>query len=146
MTKGEIVIIGATTEAEYNKHIMTDKAFARRFRKILVQEPTKEETINILKNIKPEYDTFFSKEFKEEAIRLSDEIGNKKAAMQLGIPYYTLADWRNRSKHKPKETVTMSEDELRIRNRELERENAELREANNILKDALGFFAKDRKK
>ena len=43
-------------------------------------------------------------------------------------------------------TVKMSEEELRIRNRELERENAELREANNILKDALGFFAKDRKK
>lgn len=61
----------------------------------------------------------YSKEFKEEAIRLSDEIGNKKAAAQLGIPYYTLADWRNHSKHKPKETVTMSEDELRIRNREL---------------------------
>ena len=40
----------------------------------------------------------------------------------------------------------LSEEELRIRNRELERENAELREANNILKDALGFFAKDRKK
>ncbi len=38
----------------------------------------------------------------------------------------------------------MSEDEFRIRNRELEKENAELREANNILKDALGFFAKDR--
>ena len=88
----------------------------------------------------------YSKEFKEEAIRLSDEIGNKKAAAQLGIPYYTLADWRNRSKHNPKETETMSEDELRIRNRELERENAELREANNILKDALGFFAKDRKR
>ena len=44
----------------------------------------------------------YSKEFKEEAIRLSDEIRNKKAAMQLGIPYYTLADWHNRSKHKPK--------------------------------------------
>ena len=40
----------------------------------------------------------------------------------------------------------MSEDELRIRNRELEKENAELRKANNILKDALGFFAKDRKR
>ena len=64
----------------------------------------------------------YSKEFKEEAIRLSDEIGNKKAAAQLGILYYTLADWRNRNKHKPKETETMSEDELRIRNRELERE------------------------
>ena len=90
--------------------------------------------------------SIYSKEFKEEAIRLSDEIGNKKAAAQLGIPYYTLADWRNRSKHKPKEVQVLSEEELRIRNRELERENAELREANNILKDALGFFANDRKK
>ena len=88
----------------------------------------------------------YSKEFKEEAIRLSDEIGNKKAAAQLGIPYYTLADWRNSSKHPKKDSVTLSEEELRIRNRELERENAELREANNILKDALGFFAKDRRK
>ena len=34
----------------------------------------------------------YSKEFKEEAIRLSDEIGNKKAAAQPGLPYYTLAD------------------------------------------------------
>ena len=52
----------------------------------------------------------YSKEFKEEAIRLSDEIGNKKAAAQLGIPYYTLADWRNHSKHKPKGTKPMSEE------------------------------------
>ena len=37
----------------------------------------------------------YSKEFKEEAIRLSDEIGNKKAAAQLGLPYYTLANRRN---------------------------------------------------
>lgn len=88
----------------------------------------------------------YSKEFKAEAIRLSDEIGSKKAAEQLGIPYYTLADWRNNSKHKPKEITPMSDAELRARCLELERENAELKEANNILKDALGFFAKDRKK
>ena len=47
--------------------------------------------------------------------------------------------------HKPKEPE-LSNTELKIRNRELERENAELRQANEILKDALGFFAKDRKK
>ena len=89
----------------------------------------------------------YSEEFKKEAIRLSDEIGNKKAAAQLGIPYYTLADWRNHSKHKPKEPeAELSAVELKIRYRELERENAELRVANEILKDALGFFAKDRKK
>ena len=74
----------------------------------------------------------YSKEFKEEALKLSDEIGVKKAAQQLGIAYYTLAE--------------LSAEEQTIRIRELERENAELRTANDILKDALGFFAKDRKK
>lgn len=36
----------------------------------------------------------YEKSFKEEAVRLSDEIGVKKAAEQLGVPYYTLADRR----------------------------------------------------
>ena len=88
----------------------------------------------------------YRKEFKEEAVRLSDEIGVKKAAAQLGIPYYTLADWRYRRKEKTKESSAMTDDELRVRNLELEKENAELRQANEILKDALVFFAKDRKK
>ena len=38
----------------------------------------------------------YSKEFKEEALKLSDEIGVKKAATQLGLKYYTLADWRSK--------------------------------------------------
>ena len=41
----------------------------------------------------------YEKSFKEEAVRLSDEIGVKKAAEQLGVPYYTLADWRQQRKH-----------------------------------------------
>ena len=92
--------------------------------------------------------TIYSKEFKQEALRLSDEIGVKQAAVQLGIPYYTLTDWRKDKKPKAstKDAPQMNEEELRIRNRELEKENAELKQANDILKDALGFFAKDRKK
>ena len=90
--------------------------------------------------------TNYSKEFKEETLRLSDEIGVKKAASQLGIPYYTLEDWRQNRKSRQANSSAMSDDEMRIRNRELEKENAELRKANEILKDALGFFAKDRKK
>ena len=70
--------------------------------------------------------TTYSKEIKEEAIRLSDEIGNKKVAAQLGIPYYTLADWRNHSKHKPKETTPMSEEELRIRNIGIEKQFSQI--------------------
>ena len=38
----------------------------------------------------------YSKEFKEEALKLSDDIGLKKAAQQLGIQYYTLSDWRSK--------------------------------------------------
>ena len=93
----------------------------------------------------------YSNEFKAQAIQLSDEVGTKKAAAQLGIPYFTLADWRNRVREKIEGTVSgseptrpLTEQELRIR--ELEKENAELRNANEILKDALGFFAKDRRK
>ena len=87
----------------------------------------------------------YSKEFKEEALKLSDEIGVKKAAQQLGIAYYTLVDWRSIRRNVPP-AKTLSAEEQSIRIRELEREVSELRTANDILKDALGFFAKDRKK
>ncbi|MGN8888839.1 transposase, partial [Dysosmobacter sp. HCP28S3_G4] len=43
----------------------------------------------------------YSKEFKEEALKLSDEIGVKNAANQLGIAYYTLADWRSIRRNRP---------------------------------------------
>jgi transposase len=93
----------------------------------------------------------YDKQFKGEAVRLSDEVGVKKAAEQLGIPYYTLADWRSqRKQHGDRAYVgsgrTYSEAGKTQHEIELERENTELRRANEILKDALGFFAKDRKK
>ena len=89
----------------------------------------------------------YSKEFKEEAIKISDEIGRKKAAQQLGIQYYTLSDWRSKRNADIKaQKNQMSDEEANKRILELERENSELRKANDILKDALGFFAKDRKK
>ena len=59
--------------------------------------------------------------------------------------YFTLADWRSIRRNTPPAKPLSAEEQI-IRIRELERENAELRTANDILKDALGFFAKDRKK
>lgn len=87
----------------------------------------------------------YNRGFREEAVKLSNEIGVKDAAKQLGIPYYTLTDWRS-SRRQPKPEVVPSKEEQNRRIQELEKENAELRNANEILKDALGFFAKDRKK
>lgn len=87
----------------------------------------------------------YDKEFKEQAVTLSDEIGVKNAASQLGVPYYTLADWRSARKHsKTAEAAPVTDMEARIK--ELEKQNRELKQANEILKDALGFFAQDRKK
>ena len=71
----------------------------------------------------------YSKEFKEEALKLSDEIGVKKAAQQLGVAYYTLADWRSIRRNTPP-AKTLSAEEQTIRIRELERENAELSSIN----------------
>ena len=93
----------------------------------------------------------YDKSFKEEALKLSDEIG-VKAAAQRGIPYNTLSGWRNNRKkfgpgfycgsgHK-----RMSADPIGQKIRELEKENAELKHANEILQEALGFFAQRRKK
>lgn len=87
----------------------------------------------------------YSREFKEEALKLSDEIGVKNAAKQLGVAYYTLADWRSIRRNRPP-AKALSAEEQGIRICELEREVSELRTANDILKDALGFFAKDRRK
>jgi len=85
----------------------------------------------------------YSKEFREEAIMLSDEIGPKKAAQQLGINYATLIDWRKKKKTKVEKQQIIGETKTV---EELQKEIAELKKANEILKDALGFFALDRKK
>lgn len=85
----------------------------------------------------------YNKEFREEAISLSDEIGPKKAAQQLGINYATLIDWRKKRKIKTDKQQSTAEPKTV---EELQKEIAELKKANDILKDALGFFALDRKK
>ena len=85
----------------------------------------------------------YSSEFREEAISLSDEIGPKKAAQQLGINYATLIDWRKKRKTKTEKEKSTAEPKTV---EELQKEIAELKKANDILKDALGFFALDRKK
>lgn len=89
----------------------------------------------------------YKKEFKEEAIKLSDEIGLKKASAQLGIEYYTLAEWRKSRNTKAKEPINqLTDEEANKRIKELEKELNEVKQANEILKDALGFFVKDRKR
>ena len=90
--------------------------------------------------------TQYTKEFREQAILLSDEIGVKKAAEQLGVVYSTLVDWRKLRNSMKKEKAAVSTESLTEREKKLMKEIAELKEANEILKDAMNFFVRDRRK
>lgn len=76
LAKGEISIIGATTLEEYRKHIEKDAALERRFQPVIVDEPSVDESIEILKGVKQYYEKFhrvvISDEVAEQAVRLSE--------------------------------------------------------------------------
>jgi ATP-dependent Clp protease ATP-binding subunit ClpC len=68
LSRGELQCIGATTLDEYRKHIESDAALERRFQQIIVDEPTIEETIEILQGIKVPYQEHHNVEITDEAI------------------------------------------------------------------------------
>ncbi len=76
LARGELQCIGASTLDEYRQYIEKDGALDRRFQKVLVDPPSQEDTIFILKNIQPKYEEFHNVLYSEEAItacvRLSD--------------------------------------------------------------------------
>jgi ATP-dependent Clp protease ATP-binding subunit ClpC len=99
LARGEIQCIGATTFDEYKKNIEKDGALVRRFQKIILQEPTLPETIDILNNLKESYENFHrveytenvietivnlskryitDKQFPDKAIDILDELGSEK--------------------------------------------------------------------
>ncbi len=69
LSKGEIQVIGATTIEEYRKHIEKDSALERRFQTVMVDEPTVEETIEILKGIKGYYENYHCVKITDDIIR-----------------------------------------------------------------------------
>ncbi len=68
LSRGEIQVIGATTLEEYRKHIESDAALERRFQPVRVEEPSVEETIQILHGIKERYEQHHSLKITDEAI------------------------------------------------------------------------------
>lgn len=69
LAKGEIQVIGATTLDEYRKYIEKDSALERRFQPVIVNEPSVEETIEILKGIKGYYEEYHNVKISDEVIR-----------------------------------------------------------------------------
>jgi ATP-dependent Clp protease ATP-binding subunit ClpC len=80
LSRGELQVIGATTLDEYRKHIESDSALERRFQPIIVEEPTIDETIDILRGVRPAY---------EEHHRLNITDDALEAAARLSARYVT---------------------------------------------------------
>ena len=76
LTDGKIKFIGATTDSEYRKFFEKDSALSRRFQKIDVSEPSKEETLLILKNIAKNYESFHKVKYTEEALQSAIELSS----------------------------------------------------------------------
>lgn len=80
LARGELQVIGATTLDEYQKYIEKDAALERRFASIHVEEPTAEESIHILKGLRPHYEAHHKVEITDEAV---------ESAVHLSVRYIT---------------------------------------------------------
>lgn len=78
LSRGDITIIGATTQDEYRNNILKDPALSRRFNEVVVNEPSAEDTIAILKGIKEKYEQHHAVEIPDNVI---------KACVELSIQY-----------------------------------------------------------
>lgn len=79
LARGELQVIGATTIAEYRKTIEKDGALARRFQSVLVEEPTAEQTMEILRGLRPRYE-------QHHEMVIAD--GALEAAVRLSVRYF----------------------------------------------------------
>ncbi len=70
LSRGEIQCIGATTLSEYRKNIEKDTALERRFQPVLIEEPTMQETVEILDGIKKHYEDFHNVTYSDDVVRI----------------------------------------------------------------------------
>ena len=77
LSRGELQVIGATTLDEYRKHIESDAALERRFQPIFVEEPSPEETIEILRGIRPAYEAHHQLSILDEALESATSLSTR---------------------------------------------------------------------
>ena len=77
LSRGEIQVIGATTLEEYRKYVEKDSALERRFQSIIIEEPSVDDTIEIIKGLKPKYEEHHKLRISDEAIIAATELSYK---------------------------------------------------------------------
>ena len=154
LARGELRAIGATTLTEYQKHIEKDKALERRFQKVIIDEPTNEDSISILRGLKERYETYHRVRIRDEAIvnavELSDRYVTERylpdkaidlideacAKLRLEMDSYpeTLDELERRVKQLEIEKQAMKQEENDEQLSKLNEELAELQDERNKVK------------
>jgi ATP-dependent Clp protease ATP-binding subunit ClpB len=128
LARGELRCIGATTLDEYRKHIEKDAAFARRFQPVLVGEPSVEDTIAILRGLKPRYEAHHGVRIQDGALvnaaRLSDRYISDRFLPDKAIDLLDEASSKLRIEN---DSMPTELDELRRRIMQLEIEREALK-------------------
>ncbi len=150
LSRGEIQVIGATTLDEYRKYIEKDSALERRFQTVIVDQPSIEETIEIIKGLKPKYEEHHKLIISDEAIVAATELSSKfiterflpdkaidiidEAASKVRLNVSTLPPEGKELDRQLKAIIKEKEDA--IRNQEFERAS-DLRDDEADLKDKI---------
>jgi len=77
LSRGEIQVIGATTLDEYRKYVEKDSALERRFQSVIIEEPSVDETIQIIKGLRPKYEEHHKLIISDDAIVASTKLSSK---------------------------------------------------------------------
>lgn len=77
LARGEIQLVGATTLKEYRKFIEKDAALERRFSQVVVQEPSEEESLQILQGLRDKYEAHHNVKISDEAIKACVELSSR---------------------------------------------------------------------
>lgn len=125
LARGELRAIGATTLSEYQKYFERDKALERRFQKVMIDEPSVEDAISILRGLKDRYETHHHVRIKDEAIIAAVELSSRYISDRflpdkaIDLIDESAAKLRLEMNSMPEE---LDELERRIRQLEIERE------------------------
>jgi ATP-dependent Clp protease ATP-binding subunit ClpB len=154
LSRGDLHTIGATTLKEYQKHIEKDKALERRFQTVMVDEPTVEDSISILRGIKDKYELHHGVRIKDDAVIASVELSSRyisdrflpdkaidlmdEAAAKLRLEVDSLPEELDEMNRKvmqleiEREAIRREKD--KAKESELSKEIADLSEKRNVLK------------
>ncbi len=146
LTKGGLQLIGATTIKEYRKNIEKDPALERRFQPVIVEEPSKEEAIKILKGLREKYEKFHQIEITDAAIEAAVTLSSRyiadrflpdkaidlidEAASRLKINTYTVPEKISNLENRVNALVTDKESAVNNQDFELA---AKLRDMEKII-------------